>query len=74
MAQYVTLVYTLPRIAGAITAAAPPSAESSATAATNMTSMPVASIFAASEHGSASLDRRGIRIAALDEAPLWKTH
>ena len=34
-----------------------------------MTSTPVASIFAASEHVSASLDRRGIRIAALDEAP-----
>ena len=38
MAQYVTLVYTLPRIAGAITAAAPPIAEPSTAAATDMTS------------------------------------
>ena len=32
MAQYVTLVYTLPRIAGAITAAAPPSPQVEASA------------------------------------------
>jgi hypothetical protein len=33
MAQYVTLVYTLPRIAGAITAAAPPTPQVEASAA-----------------------------------------
>ena len=69
MAQYVTLVYTLPRIAGAITAAAPPSAEPSTAAATDMTSKPEASIFAASEHSSTAFLRGDILIAALDEAP-----
>ena len=69
MAQYVTLVYTLPRIAGAITAAAPPTTESSTAAVADMTSASVEPVFADSERGLASLDKRGIRIAALDEAP-----
>ena len=34
-----------------------------------MTSAPVEPVFAGGEQGAASLDRRGIRIAALDEAP-----
>ena len=69
MAQYVTLVYTLPRIAGAITAAAPPITESSAAATTSLTSASARALFADSEHGSAPINDRGIRIAALDEAP-----
>ena len=69
MAQYVTLVHTLPRIAGAITAAAPPSIESSAEAVTLQTSAPETKVFANSEHGAAPVSHRLSRIAALDKAP-----
>ncbi len=69
MAQYVTLVHTLPRIAGAITAAAPPSIESSVEVATLQKLAPETQILANSEQSVTPISHRGSRIAALDEAP-----
>lgn len=60
MAQYVTLVYTLPRIAGAITAAAPP-----------MTA-PSAEALAHRDQALTASSDKSARIAALDEAPSFE--
>lgn len=69
MAQYVTLVYTLPRIAGAITAAAPPSIEASVATATHQTSAFAPDASVDSEQSAVSSRLGGNRIAALDQAP-----
>lgn len=68
MAQYVTLVYTLPRIAGAITAAAPPAAVSSVVAARSAAAAETIG-HSPKQLVLANASDSSLRVASLIEAP-----
>lgn len=69
MAQYVTLVYTLPRIAGAITAAAPPAALSSVVASRSGAAVADTIAHSPEQIALASTPGSSLDIASLSEAP-----
>ena len=73
MAQYVTLVYTLPRIAGAITAASPPITASSSATLSSQFGAPSPEALAQGEQALTVSNDKNSALAALIEAPSLET-